>query len=230
MPADLRETPGRIALIAGASGLVGGHLLQLLLAGTYYGQIISVGRRPLAFQHPRLQQIITDFDSLPDLVRDLKPDDVFCCLGTTIKKAGSQEAFRKVDLEYPLALARQTALLPQAQFLLVTAMGADAGSAFFYNRVKGELEGEVTRLPIYSFHSFRPSLLLGSRAEQRTGEKLAQAILPAFSFLLRGPLRHYRPVQAEIVAADMLQAARQRKPGRHIHLSGDLTALACSPV
>src|SRR2546422_227594 len=129
----------RTALLAGATGLVGGHVLRLLLADESYQKITVLSRRGLPVTSPKLQQRLIDFDHLADL--DVpRVDDVFCCLGTTIKKAGSQEAFRKVDFGYVEALARIAARAGAKQFLLVSAIGADAKSRVFYSRVKGETE------------------------------------------------------------------------------------------
>lgn len=223
-PTGTRES-GRTALIAGASGLVGSHLLQLLLRSKAYGKVISLGRRPLSLRHPKLEQHQADFAQLPDF-RAWQPDDVYCCLGTTIRKAGSKAAFRQVDYDYLVALAAKTARLPEAQFLLITAMGADPGSGLFYNRVKGEAERDIRKLPLHALHIIRPSLLLGERTEMRTGELLAQKTGIALQFLFTGPLKKYKPIPAEVVAAAMVQAALRQQPGPHVYLSDQLFEMA----
>src|SRR5882672_191791 len=163
----------RAALVAGASGLVGGHLLQLLLADDAYARVVTLARRRLAAQHPKLEQRIVDFGTL-DALSDLpRVDDVFCCLGTTIKTAGSQEAFRRVDHDYVLAVARAGQRAGAAQLLLVSALGADPASRIFYSRVKGEVEADVRRLPYQAIQIFRPSFLMGDRAQVRLAERLA---------------------------------------------------------
>lgn len=215
----------RTALIAGASGLVGGHCLGLLLKSERYSQVVSVGRRELPLIHPKLEQKIVDFDRLKSYAAELAADDVFCCLGTTIKKAGSQEAFYKVDYTYVVQLAEVAAGKGAAQFLVVSAMGADAGSMIFYNKVKGRMERDVQQQDFRAVHVFRPSLLLGEREEQRTGEELAAKIMTPLRALMVGPLRKYKPIEAETVARAMLYAAAQDQKGAFVHPSDDIAAL-----
>ena len=137
----------RIALIAGATGLVGRELLSLLLDDTEVSEVVALSRRPLAMPHPKLQEGIVEFDQLDDFV--LPPvDDFYCCLGTTIKAAGSPEAFREVDLVYPATIARMALAAGATQCLLVSAVGADAKSRVYYNQVKGEVEAEVMGLAL----------------------------------------------------------------------------------
>jgi uncharacterized protein YbjT (DUF2867 family) len=211
----------RTALIAGASGLVGSHLLRLLLQTDRYSQVVSIGRRELPVIHPRLDQQIVDFDSLQKYRSELVADDVFCCLGTTIKKAGSKEAFYKVDHDYVTRLAQVTLEKKATQFLVVSAMGADAGSRIFYNKVKGEMERDVRQMGFTAVHIFRPSLLLGEREEHRTGEEIGAKIMKPLSRLMLGPLRKYRPIQAQTVAHAMLQAAAKDLKGQYVYLSDE---------
>ncbi|RDV17049.1 oxidoreductase [Pontibacter diazotrophicus] len=215
----------RTALIAGGSGLVGGHLLNLLLRSQRYSEVISIGRRELPLIHPNLEQRVMDFDNFKNHASALVADDVFCCLGTTIKKAGSKDAFYKVDHTYVVQLAEITANKGAAQFIVVSAMGADVGSMIFYNKVKGEMEQHVQQQPFTATHFFRPSLLLGEREDQRTGEELASKIMKPLSGLMIGPLEKYKPIEAETVAKGMLYAASQDKPGVHIHPSDDIAGL-----
>ncbi len=153
----------RTALVAGASGLVGGHVVRLLLADTGYERVTTLGRRELPFTHKKLAHRVVDFERLTELADFPRVHDVFCCLGTTIRQAGSQDAFRKVDFTYVLALAHVALRYRASQFLLVTALGADPGSRVFYSRVKGEVEDAVKRLPFDGIHLFRPSFLIGQR-------------------------------------------------------------------
>ncbi len=206
----------RTALIAGATGLVGGHLLRLLLADDAYQKVTILARRGLPLTNPKLQQRLIDFDHLADLDAP-KVDDVFCCLGTTIKKAGSQEAFRKVDFGYVEALARVAARAGAKQFLLVSAIGADAKSRVFYSRVKGETEAAVQAGGFAGTHIFQPSLLLGDRAESRPMERLSILVGGPLGFVFAGPLRRYRPIPAETVAAAMLKVAKKARPGAHVY-------------
>jgi len=212
----------KIALLVGATGLVGGHCLDLLLEDETYEKVIVLSRRSLQREHPKLQERTVNFD---DLVREkdwTNADHIFCCLGTTIKKAGSQEAFSKVDFHYPHEIARLASQSGAEQFLLVSAMGADVNSKIFYNRVKGEVERAISELPFYGIQIFRPSLLLGNRQEFRFGEKIAKLLMPAFSFLLAGGLRKYRPIAAETVAVAMVETAKLNLKGINVFESNQI--------
>ena len=215
----------RYALIAGASGLVGGHCLEQLLKSDRYSQVISVGRRELPIIHPKLEQKVIDFDKLQNYASDLAVDDVFCCLGTTIKKAGSKEAFYKVDHTYVVNLAKGTATQGAQQFVVISSMGADASSMFFYNKVKGEMERDVQDLGFRAVHIMRPSLLLGERTEHRTGEELASKVMKPLSSLMIGPLQKYKPIEASTVAKAMLYVAAQQQQGVHIYPSDEIAIL-----
>jgi uncharacterized protein YbjT (DUF2867 family) len=160
-----------------------------------------------------------NFDRLSDSASLLKADDVFCCLGTTIKKAGSQEAFRRVDFTFAYEAAQLAANNGAAQFLLVSALGANANSSVFYNRVKGETEDAIAALPFVSVSIFRPSLLLGERAEFRLGERIAEPVMKALSFLLIGSLRKYRAIEARTVAAAMIEVAKAQPKGVNVYES-----------
>lgn len=207
----------RTALLLGATGLVGGELLSLLLADGEYRQVTVLVRRHLALTHPKLMQQIVDFDNLAKAADAFGADDVFCCLGTTIKKAGSQDAFRKVDYTYPLESAKLAWQKGAKQYLLITALGANARSAIFYNRVKGEVEEAIGRLTLNGFHIFRPSLLLGDRQESRLGEKIASTVMGPLGFLLAGPLKKYRGIPARTVAQAMLRTAKRDLTGHHAY-------------
>ncbi|MBF9252019.1 oxidoreductase [Pontibacter sp. 172403-2] len=215
----------RTALIAGASGLVGGHCLRQLLQSDRYSQVISVGRHEMPLIHPKLEQLIADFDDLKSYATDMVADDVYCCLGTTIKKAGSKQAFYKVDHTYVVQLAQVTAGKGAAQFLVVSAMGADAGSMIFYNKVKGEMERDVQLPELETVHIFRPSLLLGEREEVRSGEEIASKVMEPLSKLMVGPLKKYKPIAAETVAKAMLYAATLNQHGVHIHPSDAIATM-----
>lgn len=210
----------RTALIIGATGLIGQQLLTKLLHSPYYDQVIALTRKPLEVKNTKLKEIIFDFDKPnPSLV---VADDVFCCLGTTIKKAGSKEAFKKVDLEYPLSVASMALQNGAEKFLIVTAMGADEKSSIFYNRVKGEVEMGLENLKYDSLHIFRPSLLLGNRKESRFGEKAGEVVMTVFKPLLLGTLKKYRAIDSEKVANAMLTFAKKSEKGVFIHDSGEM--------
>jgi uncharacterized protein YbjT (DUF2867 family) len=212
----------KTALLAGASGLIGSHLLPLLLESERYSKVIVVGRKALPTVHPKLTQVVTDLDKLHDVRLQLIADDVFCCLGTTMKQAGSKEAFYKVDFLYVVTLAALTAGNFAAQFMVVSALGADAESAVYYSRVKGEMEQAVQQVPFRAVHIFRPSLLLGERNQPRLGERLGAVALGVLRPLLRGSLQKYRPVTGATVAAAMLRAAQDDGGGVRVHLSDEI--------
>jgi len=217
----------RTALVAGASGLVGGHLLQLLLAAAAYARVITLARRQIDTRHPKLEQRVVDFGAL-DAVDLPAADDAFCCLGTTIKTAGSQQAFRNVDYDYVLAFARAGQRAGAKQFLLVTALGADPASRIFYSRVKGEVERAVRELPYRGVQIFRPSFLMGERAEARLAERLGIPVARVLAPLFVGPLRRYRPVHAADVARAMVQIAKEELRGPNVFEYDGIIAAARS--
>ncbi len=211
------------ALLVGASGLVGGELLRQLLDSDRYKKVTLFVRQPLPLDHPKLEQIVVDFENLTAYREHVRVDDLFCCLGTTIKKAGSKEAFRRVDYAYPQQLAQLAKEEGVKNFLLITAMGANAASNIFYSRVKGEVEADIRSLNLPALHIFRPSLLLGERNEFRFGEQVGAV----FSKLL-APLmpRKYRPIQGKTVAAAMIRAAQSEQSGTQIYPSDHIAAFA----
>lgn len=222
------------ALIAGASGLVGAELLQQLLRAEEYERVIAVGRRPLAVTHPKLTQVVVDFAALEQGTPDLRCDDAFCCLGTTIKaarstssgRAGSRAAFRAVDHAAVLAFAWAAQRAGAQRFFVVSALGADAGSRVFYNRVKGEMEDALQVLGFATLAVFRPSLLLGRRVQSRFGERIMAAILWLAEPLLLGRLRKYRAIDAGVVARAMLRCSFGRPgQGRLVFLSDEIQDL-----
>ena len=208
-------------ILAGATGLVGSACLRLLLADPVFGRITVLTRRPLpaALREPdtagRLDERMVDFaelEALPDGVRW-----IVCALGTTIRKAGSRARFREVDYDYPLRLAELGLAQGARHFLLVSALGANSRSRFFYNRVKGELEQALLALPYRSITILRPSLLVGPRSEFRPAEALGQRL----GFLFPASAR---PVAASAVAAALVSAAREDRPGQSIIPSAEIRA------
>ena len=216
----------RTALLVGATGLVGGHLLDLMLANPAYGQLTALVRRPLSRTADKLTQRVVDFERLPQSSGDWQADDVFLCLGTTIAVAGSQEKFRRVDHDYTVETARLARDRGAVRLGLISSVGAAEGASSFYLRVKGETERDVSALGYESVEIFRPSLLEGDRSEKRRGEAVGIAVTRAVSWAMVGGLRAYRPIQAERVAAAMLHAVLHAEPGRHVHSYDELIALS----
>ena len=213
---------GRRALVAGATGLVGSKLIAALLADPHYETVHALVRCPLPSENAKLLEHVVDFAKLEGFAWPAV-DDVYCCLGTTIRAAGSQAAFRAVDHDYPLAVARGALAVGAKQYLFVSAMGADAHSSVFYSRVKGELEAAVATLAFHAAIAFRPSLLAGDRAEHRLGERLALAVLQPLRGLV--PAR-YRPVADTAVARAMVDFAGRGLAGFHVVPSDVIQALA----
>lgn len=217
----------RNALIAGASGLVGRQVLAILLDSGYYQKVYVLTRRSLNLLHPKAVELVIDFDEL-DKLQFPEVEDVFCCLGTTMKKAGSKEAFRKIDYKYPLDLAKVAASSGASQYLLVSALGARKNSFFFYNRVKGEIEEDISKISQFKKVAIiRPSMLLGEREEGRAGEGVAKVLMRLVKPFMRGPFRKYRPIHARTVANGMYNVARQTEVrGVQIYESEEIKPLA----
>ncbi|WP_108722167.1 oxidoreductase [Gorillibacterium timonense] len=211
---------GNSALLLGASGLVGSSLLRLLLEDPACGRVTALVRRPLPIVHDKLRYVVADFDRLDEHSSEFAVDWVFCCLGTTIRKAGSQEAFARVDLDYPLAAARLSGDAGARSYHVISAAQADSRSRIFYSRIKGRMEEETAKLPLRELHIYRPSLLLGDRQEFRLGERVGSYVMRGLSLLFRGPLALYRAIQAEDLAKAMLASA----------LDKPTPALVSSPV
>jgi uncharacterized protein YbjT (DUF2867 family) len=193
------------ALLAGATGLVGGFCLRRLLADRRYASVTVWSRSPLAVAHPKLTVALIDFSGLPSSPDRF--DEVFCCLGTTIRKAGSQAAFRRVDHDYPVALAKVGKAAGAGVFIMISALGADARSSVFYNRIKGEAETDIAAMGLPRAVFLRPSILLGSRKENRPGERIGILAGRLIAPLLVGRMAKYRPIDADAVAAAMISAA-----------------------
>lgn len=213
-------------MIFGASGLVGGFCLDFLLHHAAYRQVIAFVRKPLKKDHERLRQIEVDFDRPETFADKIKGDDLFICLGTTMGKAGSREAFYKVDFKYSFRAAKVAAEHGVNQLFLVSSVGADKDSMFYYSQVKGELEEAVKELPFWAIHIFQPSVLLGERNENRWGEEIAGKLGRIIDRLTGGLLTKYRPVEADVVAQAMVNAAQQLSKGIHVYPSHYLQELA----
>jgi len=200
----------KTALLVGASGLVGNLCLEDLVASGLYEDIIVVTRKKLFPAHLGVTNIISDFSDLDEIASKLKADHVYCALGTTIAKAGSQTAFKKVDYEYPLKVATLSKQNGAQKFILVSAIGADSNSSVFYSKVKGKLEDAVEKLDFDSLVILQPSFLLGKRNEVRLGELIGKNIASALSFVFIGGLEKYKGIEASDVAKSMVVFANKR--------------------
>lgn len=201
-------------------------MLRLLLADEAYGLVTVLTRRELAARHPKLVQQIVDFDRLAELAPFPRAHDVFCCLGTTIRAAGSREAFSKVDFGYVHELARLATTHGAKQLLLVSSLGANPASRVFYSRVKGKVEEAVRALPLHGLHIFRPSLLLGDRGEFRLGERVSGIAAGLLSWAFVGPLAKYRPIPALAVARAMIRVAKEERMAVVVYESDEIRRLA----
>lgn len=208
----------RTALIAGSTGLVGRQLLQLLLESPVYSKVIALTREDLS-DHSKLVQVKGDFEDIKTKRESFLADDVFCCLGTTMAKAGSKKKFHEIDFDYPLFIGQATHSLGAKQYLLVSALGASKKSAVYYNQVKGEIEEAISEIGFKTVHIFRPSLLLGSRTEKRSAEDAAKIFYKVFGFLIP---QKYKAIESVKVAKAMIHFASLDKSGNFIHESADL--------
>ena len=203
----------KIALVAGGTGLVGNLLARNLLKDDDFSHVIALGRREIPIASPKLTNKIVDF-SQPIYYQDVnKADIAFCCLGTTMKKAGSNSGYYRVDYEYVYAFAQYALKLGCQQFHLVSGLGANRKSVFFYSRLKGEIEEAIAKLGFDVVHIMRPSLLLGDRQEKGFGEKIGIIIDRYFAFLIPSK---YRGVQAASVANYMQRIAKIPSQQRYI--------------
>lgn len=213
------------ALIAGATGLVGRELLTILLDKPSYSNIISLVRRPTGLSHSKLAEVVVDFENLHEYKELFNVEDVFCCLGTTIKKAKTRSAMYRVDVEYPVNLAMLTKEAGAEQFSVISSIGASPEAKSWYLKMKGDLEEKLDSIGFNSLHIFRPSLLLGEREEWRLGEKLAGVIYPLFSPILVGSFKKYRAIKARTVAAGIYKAAQEPGKGTKIFVSDEIESI-----
>jgi uncharacterized protein YbjT (DUF2867 family) len=220
------ETQPKIALLAGATGLVGGLLLDVLLEAPDFTRIVAVTRRPLTREHPRLANRTAQLERLGPQFAGFTCHTVFCCLGTTIKTAGSEQAFRAVDLGLALALASFARGADAQRFVVVSSVGADANSKNFYLRTKGEMEQALEQTQFPSLDILQPSVLLGSRRELRPVELLARVLAPVINPLLLGKRSVYRAIPARSVALAMLGAARSGRRGVNRYTYDAIVALS----
>jgi uncharacterized protein YbjT (DUF2867 family) len=209
----------KTALIIGSTGLIGRQLLESLLLNAQYDKVIAIARAPIDIQNAKLVLVITELNQLESQKEKMVADDIFCCLGTTMKVAKSKEAFKAVDFDAPIALAKIAKQNGAKQFLLISALGANKNSSIFYNRIKGEVEEQLDNLQFQTTHILRPSLLTGNRNEERAGEKAAHYFYKLFGKLI--PLK-YKAIDSAKVATAMNTLANASFSGKSIHESDSL--------
>jgi len=207
----------RTALLLGATGLVGRHTLALLTSDARWDRVVTLTRRPLDPASSSHEPHVVDFSVLAESGDLFACDDLFCALGTTMKQAGSQEAFCRVDFDYVVQSAELAKAHGARQLGLVSAYGASSTSRVFYNRVKGEAENAVRAVGFEALHILQPSLLTGDRRERRAGEQIGETLLNAVSPLLMGPLRALRPTPADAVAQTLVRVASDERTGVHVY-------------
>jgi len=220
------STTPRIALVAGATGLVGGYLINALIEAPEYARVFALTRRPLPREHPKLANRIVNFERMAEQIKGLTANDAFCCIGTTIADAGSQEAFREADVDAVLLFAQAARVAQATRFVVVSSVGADSKSSKFYLRTKGEMEAAVTGLGFASVDIMQPSLLLGPRKALRPLEITGRVFAPLINPLLTGTREQYRAISAETVARGMLGAARRGGRGTYRYTYGAINQLA----
>lgn len=213
---------GKTALIVGASGLVGGKLLELLLSAEEYIKIVALVRKPLGIKNTKLEEKIINFNNMAEVMDSFRVNHVFCCIGTTIKKAKSREVFKEVDVHYPLEMAKFAKERQVEKFVIISSMGANPDSAVFYSRMKGLLEKQLQEIGLNSLHIVRPSLLLGNRKDYRLGEGIGTFLATVFSFTFVGPFEKYKPIKAETVALGMYKIAQRKVNGSYIYPSNEI--------
>jgi uncharacterized protein YbjT (DUF2867 family) len=207
------STTPKIALVAGATGLVGGFLLKALLDAPDYARVYALTRRPFGKEHPKLANRVVVFDRMADQLKGLVAQDAYCCIGSTIAEAGSQEAFREADVDAVLLFARAARAAQATRFVVVSSVGASSRSPKFYLRTKGEMEEAVSDLGFVSVDILQPSLLLGPRKALRPLEITGRIFAPLINPLLTGSREAYRAIPAEIVGKAMLGASRRGARG-----------------
>lgn len=212
----------RKAIVIGATGLIGKQLVELLLNSNDFDLVSIYVRRALNIKHEKLEEIVFDFENLDSIHNSLNGTDLFICLGTTIKVAGSKNQFYKVDHDLPLNFAKLAKEKGIENVYLVSSMRSNSKSSNFYLQTKGKLEEDLAALNFKKFIVFRPSMLLGNRTENRTGEKIGQLIMTKLDFLLSGPLKNYKAIDSKKVAASMVAWCMKDYNGFRVISSGEM--------
>lgn len=218
----------KTAIVMGATGLIGNHLIKKLLQDDSYEKVLTIGRTESGYTHEKLRHIAVDFDKLSAQDKRIKGHDLYIAFGTTRAKAGSKERFREIDYTYPMKVIKSAYANGVRQVLLVSSIGADSDAYFFYLNVKGELEDALRQMDFWAIHIFRPSLLIGNRNESRLGEDIAQVIAKGLNYFTRRMVYKYKPINAVQLAGTMVRIAQNMESGVHIYESARIHNLADS--
>ncbi|WP_183561670.1 oxidoreductase [Mucilaginibacter sp. SP1R1] len=214
------------AIIAGSSGLIGSKLLDILLQQPFYDEVLILVRKELPTKHPKLKQLVVDFDHLEAYSSQLTGHALFCCLGTTKAKTPDQATYRKIDHDYPVWLGQLAQQNGVNQFHLVSSIGANASSSVFYIKTKGQTEADLQQLGFPALHIYRPSMLMGKRTDRRPTEKIAVVLFNVIDPLLFGSLKKYRSIPAQTVAMAMYKQSIKTDTGSFIYESDKIKQLS----
>jgi uncharacterized protein YbjT (DUF2867 family) len=214
------------AIIAGASGLTGSCLLNILLNQPAYDEVLILVRKDLPVKHSKLTQMVVDFERLDEYLVRITGDVLFCCLGSTRKKTPDLRDYRKVDHDYPLHLAQIALKSGISQFHLVSAIGASAKASNFYSKMKGETEEDIIKTGLPSLHIYRPSFIAGDRKENRPLERLSAGLMKVMDPILIGKLKKYRSIAAKTIAGAMYKQSLKNETGVRIYSSDKIKELS----
>jgi uncharacterized protein YbjT (DUF2867 family) len=214
------------AVLAGASGLIGSHLLQILLEQAYYDEVVILVRKTLPLQHHKLKQLVVDLDQLLSYAEELKGDVVFSCLGSTKKKTPDLALYRKIDHDYPLLMAQIAKQNGVEQYHLVSSTGANKDSSMFYPKLKGETEADITAVGIPTLHIYRPSFLAGDRGEKRPMEKFWVVVMKLLTPLFIGGWKKYRAIKGATVAMAMYKQSLKNATGVFVYESDKIEQIS----
>jgi uncharacterized protein YbjT (DUF2867 family) len=216
----------RKAVLAGATGLIGSELLNLLLTGPDYDEVLVIARKSTGIIHTKLTEFIIDFDNIDEYADKVAGHAIFCCLGTTLNKTPDKSIYRKIDHDYPVKLAQLGAQNGVEQYHLVSSLGANSKSSSYYIRFKGEMEEDVKRSGIKSIYIYQPSFITGDRKEFRLMEKIMVGLRVVINPLLIGRLEKYRSIAAKTIARAMVNQSIKNSNGIFIYPSDKIKQLA----
>lgn len=216
---------GKKAIIAGPSGLIGSNLLQILLAENGYDQVLIIVRKEMPINHPKLKQLVVDFDKLDNSAAEITGDVIFSCLGTTQALTPDKAMYRKIDHDYPVKLAQIGLKNGVEQFHLVSAIGANATSSTFYLKLKGETEQDIAKVGLPSLYIYQPSMLKGRKDNLRFGESIFNGIFTLIDPLLFGGLKEYHSIEGAAVARAMYNQSIDNEAGTFKYQYNDIIKL-----